>query len=135
MTEAELISIEEISNYLDERQYFQGAYLMAVIRRQGDGPEEPGANTYLGMQVAAPPDRYGERPVVTSAEVFSWPAPAWSADVVGQEPPLGINIEEVGTALGGAGGQIFRENIADEPIGNGEIKASAQDRGETSGKR
>jgi hypothetical protein len=122
----ELTSVDEISDYLDQRQLYGMA---TMIKRDRDKVEGEPANTYLALAVAAPPDRYGERPVITSADgiAFRWPAPAWSADVVGTERPLGY-IDEVG-ALGGAGG-------SHEPgSGSVEIAAPAQSGGENGGQR
>jgi hypothetical protein len=97
----ELISIEEIADYLDQRAYYQGAYLMSMIKRQGDGPEEP-ASTYLAMAMADPAEgRFGVRPQVTGAGAVMLPAPEWSADPCGIEPPLGYSIEDL-PAVGGA---------------------------------
>jgi hypothetical protein len=118
VTEVQLNGVDELSDWLDDREYYQGAHIMAVIRRQGDQPEGPGPSTYLGLQVTAPADRYGERPVVTSGDgvAFRWPAPQWSADVVGQEPPLGVDISEVGAALGGASEPLPDSEVTEAPV-------------------
>jgi hypothetical protein len=54
----------------------------------------------------------------------------WAGDPVGQEPPLGYSIAEVGAALGGAGGSIAMENIADEPLRCVEVSKPVSGRGE-----
>jgi hypothetical protein len=101
-----------------------------IRRRQDEEAQGPEPTTYLGMQVAAPVDRGGQRPqVIGAAEMVVLPGPAWCHDPTGIEPPLNFSIEEVGAALGGAGGMH-------EPVGSGvEIAAPAQVSGETSGER
>jgi hypothetical protein len=90
MTEAELTSVEEIAEYLDQRQL---------------------------------PDSAGERPVVTSADgiAFNWPAPAWSIDPCGIEPPLNYSIDEL-PALGGASAPLHNSTdteVAGAPVQDG----------------
>ena len=101
-----------------------------IKRRQYEEAQGPEPTTYLGMQVSAPVDHAGQRPQVTGAtERVVLPGPAWCHDPTGQEPPLNFSIEEVGAALGGAGGMH-------EPVGSGvEIAAPASHSGADSGER
>jgi hypothetical protein len=76
-----------------------------MIKRDKDAVEGPAPSTYLAMQVAAPVERGAVRPIVTGAAgMVVLPGPAWCHDPTGQEPPTGYAIDEVGAALGGAGG-------------------------------
>ena len=102
-----------------------------MIKRDKDEAEGSTPNTYLGLAMAAPVDRGVERPKFTGAtEMVVLPGPAWCHDPTGQEPPLGIDISEVG-ALGGAGGQH------NEPVAPLRVEVSAPVHGEdgSSGER
>jgi hypothetical protein len=116
----ELTSIDEIADWLDQRELYMEAHL--IKRRQDEAEAEgPGPTTYLGLAVSAPEvgGRFGVRPMVTGSGPVppALPGPAWCTKVVGDELPYGVNIDEVGAALGGAGGlAIAGENIADEPL-------------------
>jgi hypothetical protein len=120
----ELNGLDEIAEYLEERELY-GVATMLKRRPDEESAEGPGPTTYLGMQVAAPVERGHERPVVTSGDgvAVKWPAPGWSTDVVGQEPPIGFSVDEVPPNCGGAGGTISmaREGIANEPLPDSEI--------------
>jgi hypothetical protein len=110
---------ELIAEYLDQREMYAGANIM--IRRRGDRDKAEEPTTYLGLAVTAPVERGHERPVVTSGDgvAFRWPAPEWSREVVGQEPPLGFSIDEVGAALGGAGHEPLHSTdtaVAKSPV-------------------
>ena len=113
----ELNGLDEIAEWLDQRELY-GVATMLKRRADEESAEGPGPTTYLGMQVAAPVERGHERPVVTSGDgvAFRWPAPQWSADVVGQEPPLGVDISEVGAALGGASEPLPDSEVTEAPV-------------------
>jgi hypothetical protein len=108
---------ELIAEYLDQRELY-GVATMLKRRADEESAEGPGPTTYLGLAVTAPVERGHERPVVTSGDGigFRWPAPEWSADPCGVEPPLNFSVDEVPPNCGGAGGQIVREGIANEPL-------------------
>jgi hypothetical protein len=113
----ELTSIDEIGEWLDQRELYMEAHL---IKRKHDEDSGEVASTYLAMAVSAAPDRYGQRPVVTSADGIPvrWPAPAWSADPCGVEPPLGFSIDEL-PALGGASGPLPDTEVTRAPVSGG----------------
>jgi hypothetical protein len=101
---------------------------MAVIRRRGEEPEGPEPTTYLGLQVSAPADMAGQRPTVTGAgglpTMLPLPIPEWCRDPVGQEPPLGYSIAEVGAALGGASEPLHSTDTA---VAKAPVQGSAED--------
>jgi hypothetical protein len=93
-------NIDEAAEQVELRELWSIATM--IKRRQDEEAQGPEPTTYLGMQVSAPVDRAGQRPQVTgAAEMVVLPAPAWSHDRTGIEPPLGIDISEL-PALGGA---------------------------------
>jgi hypothetical protein len=107
----ELISIDEIAEWLDQRAMYQEAHL--IKRRQDEVAEGPVASTYLALAVAEPVDRYGQRPQVTGSDAMVLPAPAWCHDPTGIEPPTGYAIDQL-PALGGASGEpLHSTGIAD----------------------
>jgi hypothetical protein len=121
---------ELIAEYLDQRELYGVAHIM--IRRQGDqGNDEAGEpRTYLGTAlIGRAEDNRGQVYVTGSTAVPEGPRlPAsspWASDPVGDEPPLGFSIDEVGAALGGAGSEPLHSSV--------EIAAPAQVSGETSG--
>jgi hypothetical protein len=102
MTEVELNGLDEIGEYLDQRDLYIGAHM--IKRRQDETEGERSEPTsYLAMAVSDPGlGRFGVKPMVTGADAVALPAGGpWAGDVVGQEPPLGFSIEEL-PALGGA---------------------------------
>jgi hypothetical protein len=111
-------NIDEIGEYLDERDMYQGAHIMK--RRQGDQPEGPGPSTYLALAVSAPDvgGRFGVRPMVTGADAVALPGSAWCTKVVGDELPLNYSIEEL-PALGGASAPLPGIEVADEAVSAG----------------
>ena len=128
----EWAGLDEIAEWLEERELYIGAHM--IKRRQDEDSGAEGASTYLAMALSAPVERGHERPCITGASstlMLPLRLPAnspWASDPVGDEPPLGFSIDEVG-ALGGAGGQH-------EPTsGRVEIAAPAQVSGADSGKR
>jgi hypothetical protein len=124
--------LNEIAEYLDQRELYIGAHIM--IRRDRDKVEGEGSepSTYLAMALSAPVERGHERPCITGASstlMLPLRLPTnspWAGDPVPMEEPLGFSIEEVG-ALGGAGGS--HESMS----GRDEIADPAQVGGETSG--
>jgi hypothetical protein len=70
MTEVELNG-ELIGEYLDQRELYGIATM--IRRRQDEEAQGPEPRTYLGMQVAAPVDRAGQRPMVTGADLSVLP--------------------------------------------------------------
>jgi hypothetical protein len=129
------LNAELVAEYLWQRELYGVAHM--VIRRQGERGEAQGPEptTYLGLAMAAPVERGHERPCITGASstlMLPLRLPTnspWASDPVGTEPPLGFSIDEVGAALGGAGGS--HESMS----GRVEIAAPAQVSGETSGER
>jgi hypothetical protein len=125
-------NIDELAEYLWQREMYIGAHM---IKRKQDEEAVPPASTYLAMAVAEPAGRFGVKPMVTGSGPVPSALPAsgpWAGDPVGDELPLGFSIEEVGAALGGAGGQY------EPPVGNGvevsvPVQGSAEDR--TDGKQ
>jgi len=127
MTNIELNGLDELCNWLDVRDLYQRAYFMSMIKRDRDAVEGEAPNTYLGLAVTAPDlgGRFGaEKPSVVGATALpvALAGSAWSTEVVGDELPYGVDIEEVG-ALGGAGG--VRE-IANEPLHDREVTEAVQ---------
>jgi hypothetical protein len=121
-------NIDEAADEVELRELWSIATM--ITRRQDEEAQGPEPTTYLGLAVAAPEvgGRFGVRPMVTgAAEMVVLPGPAWCHDATGQEPPLGFSIEEVGAALGGAGGQH------ESTSGRDEIAAPAQVSGADSG--
>jgi hypothetical protein len=113
---------ELIAEYLDQRELYIGA---TMIKRRQDEESGEAPNTYLGLAVAEPVGRFGVKPMVTGSGPVVLPGPAWCHDPTGQEPPLNFSIDEVGAALGGAGG-------SHEPVGNGVEVSGAVSGGQAS---
>jgi hypothetical protein len=57
--------LNEIAEYLDQRELYIGAHIM--IRRDRDKVEVPEPTTYLGLAMAAPVAAGHERPCITGA--------------------------------------------------------------------
>ena len=99
--------LNEIAEYLDQRELYIGAHIM--IRRDRDKVEgersEP--STYLAMALSAPVERGHERRCITGASknlMLPLRLPTnspWAGDPVGDELPLGFSIDEL-PALGGS---------------------------------
>jgi hypothetical protein len=105
MTEIELNGLDEIGEYLDQRELYGIATM--IKRKQDEASGAEGASTYLAMALSAPVERGHERPCITGASstlMLPLRLPAnspWASDPVGDEPPLGFSIDEL-PALGGA---------------------------------
>jgi hypothetical protein len=123
----ELNGLDEIADWLDQRELYMGA---TMIRRDKDAVDGPGASTYLAMALADDVGgRFGIKPQVTGSQPIAPALPAsgpWAGgDPCGDELPLGFSIEEL-PALGGAS-EPLRSSV--------EIEAPAQVSGADSGKR
>ena len=119
--------LNEIAEYLDQRELYIGAHIM--IRRDRDKVEGSEPSTYLAMALSAPVERGHERPCITGASstlMLPLRLPTnspWAGDPVPMEEPLGFSIDEL-PALGGAS----------EPLHSSvEIAAPAQVSGADSG--
>ena len=97
--------LNEIAEYLDQRELYIGAHIM--IRRDRDKVEGSEPSTYLAMALSAPVERGHERPCITGASknlMLPLRLPTnspWAGDPVGDELPLGFSIDEL-PALGGS---------------------------------
>jgi hypothetical protein len=112
----ELNGLDEIAEWLDQREMYIGAHM--IKRRQDEEAQGLEPTTYLGLAMAAPVDRGGQRPMVTGATEVPVALPAsgpWAGDPVPMEEPLGFSIDEL-PALGGAGS---------EPLHSAGIEVSA----------
>jgi hypothetical protein len=124
-------NIDEAADEVELRELWSIATM--IRRRQDEEAQGPEPKTYLGLALSAPEvgGRFGVKPMVVGSGPFpAAPAgSAWSTEVVGNEEPLNYAVDEVGAALGGAGGS--HESMS----GRVEIAAPAQVGGADSGKR
>jgi hypothetical protein len=115
--------LNEIAEYLDQRELYIGAHIM--IRRDRDKVEGPEPTTYLGLAMAAPVAAGHERPCITGASstlMLPLRLPAnspWSGDPVGDELPLGFSIDEL-PALGGASEPLHSSVEIPVPVSSGQ---------------
>ena len=118
--------LNEIAEYLDQRELYIGAHIM--IRRDRDKVEGPEPTTYLGLAMAAPVAAGHERPCITGASstlMLPLRLPTnspWAGDPVPMEEPLGFSIDEL-PALGGASEPLRSSVEVSTPV-----QGSAEDR-------